>query len=350
MAAVEKALDYTAQRSAGTARGFGCWKAGGRHMQDHCDQYATPELLGVVGIANQAARAGIGDVVWYTWAESKRVNQIGFGSFMLSLTRPGARDLLPVFAQRPYHADLVVLKALRDGRVRGSYVWPSIGQFQTHASGIIAGVRLPDWNKPFVREGVSDHPTPRWLCGCVAKGPVKWLQAISMSQADMEWTTECPPKDFAEMPPWALKLLERRNWLNRAEEKYWGPTKGKAKGKADEPFAVGDARDKGHGKGKGKGKESKKGKGGQGPSEYDRLRDEPWSLVDLAGNPQQIPLLVQEFCCDDELWDYNGPASSRLWAMRRAAQMLYRKRIIASPSADVALLVCSFSLLSLLSQ
>ena len=170
-------------QSAGQRRAFGAWTAGARPKQFHADALATPELASIIHICNQAAREGCGDCIWMTWCGSTskggRKSVPAHGSMLVAMTQRGARDFLSVLrATLPMHADVILRNACLEGRINGaSYVYPALGSFATHQSGIEAMVRDSEWTKSWCQEGVapSRGQNPRWLARYTRRGEPGWV-------------------------------------------------------------------------------------------------------------------------------------------------------------------------------
>ena len=62
--------DIAAEPSAGHTRALGAWELAPMSIQpgqDHPEVGFPPELQGLVAMANQAARAKKGDLIWFSW-------------------------------------------------------------------------------------------------------------------------------------------------------------------------------------------------------------------------------------------------------------------------------------------
>ena len=139
---------HLAEPSAGRKRAYGAWTAGDRPRQQkqEVDMSVTPELKGLVAMANQAAREGCGDLIWYSWnpsTQAGRKRQPGFGSQLLGVSRKGARLLQRIMANHEVmHWDNFIWKLGCNQMFDVScYVFPPVGNFVEHMSGTIDQTR-----------------------------------------------------------------------------------------------------------------------------------------------------------------------------------------------------------------
>ena len=315
--------------SAGQKRGFGAWQAGLRTELPDAAPVTTTELKDLVHIATQADRLGVGDMIWYSWCggSKKRKAHPAHGSHLLGFSRTGAREFLEVLTREaPAHADVVLRNACCAGEVANScYVYPAIGSFATHLSGVERGSRPSEWEASYVQEGVRPQPgqKQRWLARFAARGPVQWIEPPLTFGSDVNvWRTRRPPSGpYADVELWRT-ILSSRGWLGR-DGTWLGPRKGTGRGGAAtapqrrgrapgaEPFA---------------GKSAGKRKRGTF-SEYDVFRDDPAALMGMAGHAQPISVLASEVVTDPENFHWGSGHSQRLWSQRRHAIRLYKHRV-----------------------
>ena len=144
------------EHSAGFVRQFGVWQAGSSLNQN---EKPTRELAELLCIAKQADEASCGDLIWYSWSahDNKATASPSYGSFMIGLTKNGARRVKTVLEEeKPYHIDCMLLDALKNKKIPNAcYVHPTVGNFCSHPSHIIKGTRPTVWEKKWCAEGVA---------------------------------------------------------------------------------------------------------------------------------------------------------------------------------------------------
>ena len=290
---------------------------------------ATTELKDLVHIATQAERLGVGDMIWYSWCggAKKRKAHPGHGSMLLGFSRTGAREFLEVLRRvPPAHADVVLRNACQAGEIPNScYVYPAVGSFATHLSGVERGARPSEWEASYVQEGVRPQPgqKQRWLARFAPRGPVQWIEPPLTFGCDVNvWRTRRPPSGpYADVEPWR-SILSHRGWLGR-DGAWVGPRKGCGRGPAaDAPQRGGRAAGAEPFAGKSGGKRKRRYF-----SEYDLFREDPGALMDMAGQAQPISVLASEVVTDPENFEWGGGHSQRLWSQRRHAIRLYKHRV-----------------------
>ena len=124
----------------------------------------------LVKIASAAHRAGVGDLVWFSFvpdkAESKKdwsSPKHGFGSAGIMCTKSAAASILNTFSSgfwKPNHIDMELKRwafAETPQCPKASWLWPPVGNFGTHASECCfqqVGIRSTGWGLPWVTVGV----------------------------------------------------------------------------------------------------------------------------------------------------------------------------------------------------
>ena len=79
------------------------------------------------------------------------------GSMGLAITKAGAAWIRGQMPQmKVWHFDVELLVVLREGKGKASFVFPSVGHYGAHPSGILPHdeVRVGDWDAWYVQEGV----------------------------------------------------------------------------------------------------------------------------------------------------------------------------------------------------
>ena len=293
---------------------FGAWEYGGKAQGREVQ--VSDELTCLVRLRTQAQRIGRGDLVWYSWngSSSKRKAHPHYGSQMIGITKAGAAALASLLQRtKPGHFDVVLLTALVDGSLTmgASYVYPAIGNFTEHQSGCdpSVGVRGAHWGENFVLDGVRTLPgKERYIMGFCKKG-TDWGPKVDFDAHDFVWKTLAPPDNWWDWDHTMQQMLRSRNWVNEHGTEWWGPQKGKTEGK------------KGKGDGKLKGRPSRR------PSEYDLLRQEPSSHLDMCGAWSPISRLASELVVDETNLPWDAEQTARFWTTRRAQLSLYKRRI-----------------------
>ena len=168
------------------------------------------DLNGLVSIANEAHRAGCGDLVWFTWqphgaGDSKnchRRQSPRSGAMLIGLSQTGAKQLLEACRANqlpPGHWDVVLLRYLYKAAMRSCYVYPPVGNYATHISGCErsmgagTGGRPSCWDEAFACPGttVEEDPQrrPKWFGRFQASGPAVQLAACEPPAAGTPWRT-----------------------------------------------------------------------------------------------------------------------------------------------------------------
>ena len=108
-----------------------------------------------------AKREDHGDILWLNWCSNAgrrpAAPVVTNGSMGLAITKAGAawiRDQMP--QTKVSHFDLQLLSVLRKGTGKASFVFPSVGHYGAHGSGILLHdkVRVGEWDAWYVQEGV----------------------------------------------------------------------------------------------------------------------------------------------------------------------------------------------------
>jgi len=125
----------------------------------------TETLCDLVRLATAAHRCQRGDIIWMAYecdSSQQRggtCNQPVFGTQLLGISQRGAKWLQSEWPTwRTGHFDNVLREQIQEkcNFVRASYVFPSIGHFATHASGILKNDadRGTSWHEAWVQAGV----------------------------------------------------------------------------------------------------------------------------------------------------------------------------------------------------
>ena len=333
-----------AEASAGQRRAFGAWDAGQRTQLPDASLVQTRELVDLVHIATQAHRRQVGNMIWYTWCGGNRGRKAapGHGSMLLGFTRTAAFQFhAELLSQRPAHADVVLRNACQEGRITNCcFVWPAVGSFATHESGVERMRRPSEWEKTYVQEGVRPGPgdRDRYLAKFTTHGSPDWVgPRLEFGSEGNVWRTRRPP-DIPEAPaePWHT-ILVARGWLTPAGE-WLGPSKGAGKGRGPERRRQGRQ----HGRAE--------PFAGRRPthrpaywSEYDLLREDPDMRIDMHGRTQNISALAAELVTDYPDFAWGGGWSQRVWNQRRRAIMLYKHRVFTDRDEEAAPHMCRTS-------
>ena len=233
-------------------RKFLGWSAAQRPESKASELEVSQELRDMVQICNRAAKIGRGHVVWFGWCPQGKQKSIpAFASHLLAMSKYGAKTMLESMEAgrlKMGHWDRVlrawlVEENFQNPKVMGaSFVWPSVGFYQTHASGCepSIGDRVAEWDQSFIQPGVrpfKDSHRKRWLA-CWPdnkKGGAEWLEQITFDARKNIWITQPPPDRWWSTDSDWVRLLWNRWWIGN-EGEWIGPrwaadTKGKGKGK-----------------------------------------------------------------------------------------------------------------------
>ena len=103
-----------------------------------------------------------GDIVWFDWnsheTTSPAAPNIHFGITGIAINRAGAKWVQSKIPEmQVWHFDCELLKHLQRGQAKASFVYPSVGHYAGHKSGILKGekVRETFWDSWYVQEGVA---------------------------------------------------------------------------------------------------------------------------------------------------------------------------------------------------
>ena len=183
------------------------------------------------------------------------------------------------------------------------YVYPPVGNFQTHFSGTIDKERDNEFDgKPFVGQSVMPHKKgwPRQLCRMIdQKGAFEVIHECVFEGNSIYWFTCLPPLTPYEDSELMRSLLRGYGWLSR-EGSWTGPAKGR----------------------------SSKGKRGGEGSQHDLLRRYPEALKTMDWGHSPISMFAAEIVTDfpDCAWAAETTYSSRYWKARRRDIANYKRR------------------------
>ena len=182
------------------------WQRSHPAPNEEGQELQNPLLEDLVSWANQAARRGRGDFVWYSWlsAKSKRGGlQPSRASTLIGLSKTGALRLQEFLLNKtPSHLDVLIANGLREPgselsalRDSACYVMPTCRGFQEHQSGCEKDLlRTEEWERfqPWTRQmGRFDG---RSLVAFAASG--SWWDRVVCSLSEDErsgyWFTWLP--------------------------------------------------------------------------------------------------------------------------------------------------------------
>ena len=155
-----------------------------------------------------AHRKQHGDIVWFNWnshaAKFDGTPEVEFGSTGIAVSRAGAQWIQSKIREmKVYHWDVELLKVLRPGNAKACFVFPSVGHYGLHESGILGvdKVRASHWDAWYVQEGVApkevgDKNRQLWIWTDRKKGNkknVELLGEVILDDEDsfpqLEWKT-----------------------------------------------------------------------------------------------------------------------------------------------------------------
>ena len=304
-----------------------------QHPTETNQEDISKELRELVQLCNRASMINRGHVVWMGWCPAgKRRSVPSFASHLVCVTKVGAKKMLEGMENgklKKGHWDRVlrgwlVGENFQNPKVMGAcFVWPTVGFYQTHASGCEPGIgdRVAHWDQTYIQAGVaptkSEHRA-RWLACWPAddKGGAEWLDQVDFYIPQNVWYTLTPPDRWWSTDNDWRRLLWNRWWVD--DDGNWLGPKWAAENK-----------------GAGKKKEKKKPDGEPGPPNK-------WML--LLRNPDEYEWDYAAHCyspitrCAEQLvvdWDnfrWNAPHTQREWNTRKKAIALYKRRAFADSS------------------
>ena len=158
----------------------------------------------MVKIVTMAARKGHGDLVWLGFngkkaSSAKAKMMVGFGSQLVAITKPAARNLLKFWEhRRPGHVDVELLAFCNDKKTsddRCSFLWPPMGSYREHDSECCPaeGFRTSHWDFNVACQGTRpEHDSKKReksLMGFVTSGQPRWLHWFGDEKYDAETAT-----------------------------------------------------------------------------------------------------------------------------------------------------------------
>ena len=168
-------------------------------------EHMAEELLDLVKLATAAQRVGKGGLIWTCWnaAMSKRKEAPSYGSTMICVSAWAARLMKRNFTRwfACTHFDVALRDALQSNeevrnQLQACFVFPCIGHFEAHESGIISGVRDTFWHAgQWCQEGTRKKPgtdqVHRSLREFQSKGicPTVCTVVLPDTQNDLAWRT-----------------------------------------------------------------------------------------------------------------------------------------------------------------
>jgi len=316
---------------SGAFSSIGPWTAGRRPAERGLT--ASEELNGLVRMANEATRHGRGNVIWASWnSKNTRPLAPSYGTQLLMFTREGAQLLHRAMeGQKPQHWDIWLRDFLLSGAGRpsgigigASYILPAVGAFDAHVSGCDPGlgVRTADWSRRSIAGGVREYPQQeRWLMGFVGKGPYEYVARLQVTDPTRDlhymWKTWRPPSKYWEGDERWQCYLCRRGWVSEDLWQWWGPMKGK-----------------------GKGKQSRKGGASRPPAwddKYELLREYPhYTVRNADGSMEPITNLASEIVTDYADFPWDEKHTRRIWQSRKKAIAMYKMRFFVETADEAA--------------
>ena len=300
------------QQSAGQKRAFGAWTAGAKPVSTKLSGKSvefSSELTGLVAMANQASRLGCGSLIWYAYnlSHSKgRKRQPGIGSLLVGVTIEGAKKMLAEMEKREAeHWDAFLWRMGTSSMHEEScYVYPPVGNYQTHFSGTIDEERANEFaEKPFIGQSVipAAGDWKRQLCKMVdQKGVFEvLLDEVVFNDDRSAWRTMQPPASPYDPSSTWQSVLRAVGWVSQTGN-WIGP-----------PCLSG------------------KGSSGGKSDQYDLIRNTPEAFINMAGEASPISLLASELVTDvaGEAWSFPEARSKRYWQARRRDIFNYKLRM-----------------------
>ena len=137
-----------------------------RTQKPKMEDFENPSehLKDIIRLCTAAHRAGRGSVVWLTWdgdTGKKAEIQPSHGSMMIGVSWLGANWLKDNWAQVWLgHFDLSLKWVCENMSedLQASFVFPSVGHYASHGSGILLAERRAVWKEWWVQEGVRVPP------------------------------------------------------------------------------------------------------------------------------------------------------------------------------------------------
>ena len=135
------------------------WQRSHPAANEEGQELNNPLLEDLVSWANQAARNGRGDFVWYSWLSAKAKKgglQPNRASTLIGLSKTGALRLQEFLLNKePGHLDVLIANGLRTPgselsalQASACYVYPTCGGFQEHQSGCEKDLlRTEEWER-----------------------------------------------------------------------------------------------------------------------------------------------------------------------------------------------------------
>lgn len=174
----------------------------------------SQEIQDLVKICTVAARSDCGNLIWLSWnGRSTRGGRCkpSFGAQMIAVTLKGARKLLMAGARMelpPSHWDICLKNWLntpgRAESIGAAYVYPAIGNYKEHRSGIEKNYVRPgrwdeNWCQAGTRQSDGEGFQHRYLCRWLEKSRgVDWTAKITLPEkyeGVLSWKTLRPQED-----------------------------------------------------------------------------------------------------------------------------------------------------------
>ena len=173
-----------------------------------CEQKVSPHMEHLVRLVTAAHRLQVGDLVWFCWDEDvekeKGSPDPQHAITGIAVSIPGARWIKEEITKtKVWHWDVELKKLLEQGKAKASFIFPSVGHYTKHSSGILkqGATRETFWGAWFVQQGVrpslvSDRVRELWRWRDAPQGPqrerVSLVSAISLEEHEwpkLAWKT-----------------------------------------------------------------------------------------------------------------------------------------------------------------
>lgn len=314
------------------------WMAAQRPTVKATNLQVSQELRDLVQLCNRAAALGRGHVVWLGWcSKNKRKSVASFGTHLVAVSKYGAQKMaeaMEIGELKMGHWDQVLRQWLVNHNYQspkvcgGSFVWPSVGFYQTHKSGCepSIGERVAEWDQSYIQAGVrpkKGSDRKRWIACWPQdeKGHAEWLEEVTFDARRNYWLTQRPPDRWWSTDNEWSRLLWNRWWIDR-DNNWVGPVWAAEK------------------KGKGKGKRNKNQEDQQSPAPANKWKDllerpdeYEWDYANNCYVP--ITRLAEQLVVDWDNWDWNGQHSNREWNTRKNIAF-YKRRLFPDTDEEQA--------------
>jgi hypothetical protein len=166
----------------------------GRTFKSTDTRVTSKHVEDLVKLSILASRAGLGDLVWYSWESGSRKQHPGHGTTLVGWSQKAARIVSELIKEEAMdHFDLVLVRLLMEPStpLSASYVFPPIGHFAEHISGCEGSdgwVRTATWKKDILQSTEAPPGVKVWLGEFLKKG-VKWTKELPSLSTVSNWTS-----------------------------------------------------------------------------------------------------------------------------------------------------------------